>query len=55
MKMRGIKSEERMKTWLILNRLFDADKIEPLTPLDMAVEELISTQTLSVNEFVYIF
>ncbi len=37
MKTRGIRIKERRKTWLILHKLIDADKIEPITPLDMAV------------------
>jgi len=43
MKTRGIKSEERIKTWLILHRLIDANAIEPVTPLDMVVAAYLVT------------
>lgn len=43
MKTYGIKDEERIKTWLVLRRLIDADMIEPVTPLDMVIATYIAT------------
>jgi len=37
MKTRRLKSEERLKTWLVLHRLINTNTIEPITPLDMAI------------------
>jgi len=43
MKTRGLESEERRKTWLILHKLIDASTIEPVTPLDMAIATYLVT------------
>ncbi len=43
MKTRGLESEERRKTWLILHKLIDVNTIEPVTPLDMAIATYLVT------------
>ena len=43
MKTRGLESEKRRKTWLILHKLIDASTIEPVTPLDMAIATYLVT------------